>query len=122
VCQPKPAQIALKYGCLNLDKWVAENTRAMRKRHDHFVGKFCSTENSFELTASGSFFAWIRHPWANLSGRQAARKLADEANLICLPGEACGPGLEPYLRLAFGNIAIDQIPTAIARFGDLNQR
>lgn len=116
VCQPKPAQIALKYGCLNLDEWVAENTRAMRKRHDHFVTAFCTAENPFELTAGGSFFAWIRHPWSNLSGRQAARKLADEANLICLPGEAFGPGLEPYLRLAFGNIESEQIPTAVARF------
>ncbi len=36
------------------------------------------------------------------------------------PGEAFGPGLNSYLRLAFGNIAIDQIPEAVERFTDGN--
>ncbi len=54
-----------------------------------------------------------------MSGRQVAKKLSDESNLICLPGEAFGPGLEPYLRLAFGNIEQEQIPRAISRFKEL---
>ena len=69
--------------------------------------EFSRPGNPFELVASGGFFAWVRHPWADLTGRQAARRLADVANLICLPGEVFGPGLEPYLRLAFGNMAED---------------
>ena len=116
VCQSRPAQLALQYGCRHLDAWTKSNSETMKERHDRFKKDFIAAGSSFELVASGSFFAWIRHPWTSLTGRQAARKLAEEANLICLPGEAFGPGLEPYLRLAFGNIETDQIPLAIERF------
>ncbi|MCW8892725.1 MAG: aminotransferase [Deltaproteobacteria bacterium] len=119
VCQSRPAQLALAFGCKNLDGWVAANAKKMRQRHDDFKEQFLAAGVAFEFVASGSFFAWIKHPWRDLTGRQAAKKLADSGNLICLPGEAFGPGLEPYLRLAFGNIQKEQIPQAIARFRNI---
>ena len=120
VCQPRPAQIALEFGCRYLDQWITANRQLMRQRHDRFKNEFLRKGNRFKLIASGSFFAWIQHPWPQLSGRQAARKLVDEANLICLPGETFGPGLEPYLRLAFGNLPDTQIVTAVERFLTIN--
>lgn len=36
--------------------------------------------------------------------------------MICLPGEVFGPGLEGYLRLAFGNVQLEQIDAAVERF------
>lgn len=119
VCQSRPAQLALAYGCHHLDEWVAKNTIMMQQRHDSFKEQFLAADLDFELSSSGSFFAWIKHPWAQMSGRQVAKKLSDESNLICLPGEAFGPGLESYLRLAFGNIGQEQIPRAISRFKEL---
>jgi len=116
VCSPRPAQQALIYGCRHLEGWVRDNSAMMRHRHDRFKEQFLEADTPFELVASGSFFAWIRHPWKEMTGRQAARKLADEQNLICLPGEAFGPGLEDYLRLAFGNIETEQIGQAVQRF------
>lgn len=116
VCQPRPAQLALQYGCRQLDSWVAGNAQMMQQRHDLFRTSLLAADTSFQLIASGSFFAWIKHPWPELTGRQAARLLAEQANLICLPGEAFGPGLTPYLRLAFGNLPESQIVTAIERF------
>lgn len=116
VCAPRPAQLALQYGCSNLDSWVQGNAEMMKRRHDSFKNHFAGADSPFELVASGSFFAWIEHPWTGLTGRQAAYKLAHEHHLICLPGEAFGPGLEGYLRLAFGNIETEQIPDAVARF------
>lgn len=119
VCQPRPAQLALEYGCRHLDQWVAGNAEIMRRRHDAFKSQFNAAATDFELSASGTFFAWVKHPWHNLTGYQAARRLADEAHLISLPGEAFGPGLENYLRLAFGNLDLEQIPDTVARFVDL---
>ena len=115
VCQPRTAQLALKFGCQHLDDWVARNGLMMRQRHDRFKADFLAAGTGFKLTASGSFFAWVKHPWSKLTGRQAAKKLVDEANLICLPGETFGPGLDPFLRLSFGNIEDAQIPDAIHR-------
>lgn len=120
VCQPRPAQQALAYGCQHLDGWVANNALLMQQRHDLFKTKFADSGSPFKLIASGSFFAWIQHPWPELTGRDAAKRLADQANLICLPGEAFGPGLTSYLRLAFGNIAAEQIPQTVQRFCNLS--
>ncbi|PLX94315.1 MAG: aminotransferase class I and II [Desulfuromonas sp.] len=121
VCQPRVTQYAVAYGCDHLDDWVAENNRMMQQRHDLFCQLF-SEQNAFELCASGAFFAWVRHPWPQLSGRQAARRLVEEAHVSCLPGEVFGPGLEGYLRLAFGNVRLEQIPMAVDRFKQLDSR
>jgi aspartate/methionine/tyrosine aminotransferase len=75
--------------------------------------------NRFSLSASGAFFAWVKHPFDNCSGRQVAKKLVDQAGIICLPGEVFGPGLEGYLRLAFGNIREETIPEAVRRFREM---
>ena len=116
VCQPRITQHAIRYGVEHLDAWVAENRAMMARRHDLFRDLFARPGNPFVLAASGSFFAWVRHPFAGRTGRQACRRLIDEAGLLTLPGEVFGPGLEPYLRLAFGNIREEAIPEAVARF------
>nr|WP_320050409.1 aminotransferase [uncultured Desulfuromonas sp.] len=115
VCQPRITQYAVAYGCDHLDDWVAENNRMMQQRHDLFCRLF-TEQKVFELCASGAFFAWVRHPWTHLTGRQVARRLVEEAHVACLPGEVFGPGLEGYLRLAFGNVRLDQVPMAVDRF------
>ena len=116
VCAPRFTQHAIAWGCDHLDVWVEANARTMQQRHDLFKAAFAVPGNRFDLSASGAFFAWVRHPFAGQSGRQVARRLAQEENLICLPGEVFGPGLDGYLRLAFGNIAAAAIPAAVQRF------
>lgn len=116
VCAPRLTQHAIAWGCDHLDAWVDANAQMMQERHDLFKAAFVTTGNRFSLSASGAFFAWVRHPFAGQSGRQVARRLALEENLICLPGEVFGPGLEGYLRLAFGNIDAAAIPAAVQRF------
>jgi aspartate/methionine/tyrosine aminotransferase len=121
VCQPRITQQAVRFGCEHLDAWSAANNGMMQRRHSAFRAAFTHPGNPFELVTSGGFFAWVRHPWAGFTSRQAAKRLADEANLLCLPGEVFGPGLEPYLRLAFGNIAEDAIPAAVERFREVGE-
>ena len=115
VCQARITQQAILYGCTHLDGWVAANAVIMQRRHDRFQTLFSQPGNPFRLVASGSFFAWVKHPWPRLSGREAARRLVEDARLLCLPGEAFGPGLAGYLRLAFGNIQEDDVPAAVQR-------
>lgn len=116
VCQPRITQHAIAFGCTHLDSWVSERATMMHHRHDLFCTGFDRPGNRFTRVASGGFFAWVRHPWPELTGRAAARRMLDEAGVLCLPGEAFGPGLEPYLRLAFGNLPDAGIPAAIDRF------
>jgi aspartate/methionine/tyrosine aminotransferase len=119
VCQPRITQQAVKYGVEHLDGWVAANRDMMSRRHDLFRAEFMQPGNRFTLTASGAFFAWVRHPFDGCSGRQIAKRLVDEAAVLCLPGEVFGPGLERYVRLAFGNIREQSIPEAVRRFREM---
>lgn len=114
VCQPHLTQQAVRFGCEHLDDWVAANARMMDNRHRLFLDLWQRQERPFRLNASGSFFAWVQHPWPDLSSRQAARRLLTEYGILCLPGGAFGPGLENYLRLALGNLPAAQIPDAVA--------
>ena len=116
VCQPRLTQQAIRFGCDHLDAWVAGNAAMMQRRHDRFRDLFSRADNPFQMIASGSFFAWVKHPWPGLSGRDAAQRLVRDAHLLCLPGEAFGPGLAGSLRLAFGNIHEEAMPSAIERF------
>jgi aspartate/methionine/tyrosine aminotransferase len=116
VCQPRITQQAIKYGINHLDPWVATNRDRMTCRHDAFRAAFMAPGNPFTLVASGTFFAWVRHPYPQLTGRQVARTLAEHAGVLVLPGEVFGPGLGQYLRLAFGNLDDALIPQAVARF------
>jgi len=115
VCPPRITQLALAFAADHLDSWVEENARMMAKRHERFCREFAIPGNPFELVASGSFFGWVRHPFKGLTGRQAAKKLIDEAGLLTLPGEVFGPGFDSYLRLALGNIGEETIPEAVRR-------
>jgi aspartate/methionine/tyrosine aminotransferase len=121
VCQPRITQQAIRYGCDHLDDWVAANANMMTLRHRRFCELFTRDGNPFTLTASGSFFAWVRHPWKELSSREAAKRLVCEHNILSLPGAAFGPGLEAYLRLALGNLPEAMIPTAVAALQSVAQ-
>lgn len=116
VCQPRLTQHAVKFGMEHLGEWVAGNRVMMERRHEVFREEFAKPGNPFRLVASGPFFGWVRHPFAGMTGREVARRLAQEYAILLLPGEVFGPGLEPYLRLAFGNIRQEAIPDAVARF------
>ncbi len=116
VCQPRITQHAVRYGAVMLDSWVEANQEMMARRHDRFREEFMAAGNPFRLVTSGAFFAWVRHPFPALTGREVARRLVLEAGILCLPGEVFGPGLTPYLRLAFGNIQEESIPQAVERF------
>lgn len=116
VCQPRITQQAVRFGMENLDGWVRENRLMMEERHDCFCREFSLAGNAFTLAASGTFFGWVRHPFVGRTSREVAKKLVEEVAILTLPGEAFGPGLTDYLRLAFGNIHKNSITEAVRRF------
>ena len=44
-----------------------------------------------------------------------SKRLADEENLLTIPGDMFGAGQERFVRLAFANVADDKIPTVLER-------
>ena len=113
ICAPRIGQFAALFGLRHLDAWRDDKRRVMQARNTLLQSIFASPVNGFRLVSSGAYFAYLEHPFAATSAYDVARRLADEDNLLCLPGSMFGPGQERFLRVAFANLESDQI----AEFG-----
>ena len=72
----------------------------------------------YELVSAGAFFAYMRHPHTGKSAVDVARRLADEQNMLCLPGAYFGPGQDSYLRFSFANVEADRMAEIAKRLAD----
>lgn len=116
ICPSHPGQIAALYGLRNLDNWRREKSDMLRGRIQRLRECFERADLDYKLTFSGSYFAYVRHPFGESAGAlQVARRLAQEFNVLSLPGSMFGPGQEAYLRFAFANIDMEHIPLLVDR-------
>ncbi len=115
ICAPRLGQEAALFGLGNLGDFVAGNTRMMRSRAQAVAEAFRTNDPGYELVSVGAYFAYVRHPFGATPGRDVAKRLADEQNLLCVPGAMFGPGQEGYLRLAFANVETDLMPEMVQR-------
>ena len=63
----------------------------------------------------GAYFAYVEHPFAGQRSTEVSKKLADEENLLTIPGDMFGAGQERFVRLAFANVSDDRIPLVLER-------
>ena len=76
---------------------------------------FRNNDIGYQLVSAGAYFAYLRHPFAGETARDVAKRLAEDENMLCLPGSMFGPGQEDYLRFAFANVDADQMPEIARR-------
>ncbi|MSP50147.1 MAG: aminotransferase [Alphaproteobacteria bacterium] len=115
ICAPRLGQEAALFGLAHLESFVAGNTRMMRERARAVAEAFRANDLGYELVSVGAYFAYVRHPFAGIAGRDVAKRLADEQNLLCVPGAMFGPDQQCYLRLAFANVATELVPEMVGR-------
>ncbi len=115
ICPSHIGQRAALYGLTQLADWRTDKVRLMRSRMAALRSAFCSNRLRYELVASGAYFAYLRHPFAEESATSVARRLVAQQNILCLPGSMFGPGQEHYLRFAFANLDADKIPELVER-------
>ncbi len=109
---PRISQAIIPWALANLGDWVDARRVEMNTKVDAFIEAIDRTD--YELVSAGAYFAWLRHPF-DTPARVVARRLADDTNLLCIPGECFGPDQTQYLRLAFGNASHDQIDEVVRR-------
>ncbi|MFK7831191.1 MAG: aminotransferase [Congregibacter sp.] len=105
ICTPRISQDAALYGLKHEWPWVAEKRALLAGRESALRDVFRANDLGYELISAGGYFAYIRHPFDDMTAKQVARKLADEQNILCLPGSFFGPGQDRFLRFAFANAA-----------------
>lgn len=116
ICAPRAAQEAVAFGLTHLTDWMAERRFAMQERVAAGRAVLADEPGGFRLGASGAFFAYVEHPFERRSATEVARRLLAEVGVLCIPGDAFGPGQTRWLRLAFGNVEADLIPEVGRRF------
>jgi len=63
----------------------------------------------------GAYFAYVEHPFAGERSATVSKRLADQENLLTIPGDMFGAGQERFVRLAFANVSDDKIPAVLER-------
>lgn len=104
ICAPAIGQKAALYGLKHLADWRDEKRRLVLERLDALREAFGRNDLTYELVSAGAFFAYLRHPFDDTPAIDVAKRLAEDENMLCLPGSFFGPEQEPYLRLAFANV------------------
>lgn len=113
ICAAQPGQAAALYGLERLAPWRAEKRSEMARRLKAFKIAMAPLQDRFPILSAGAFFAYCRHPF-NADAMTVAKRLADEAAIMAMPGSAFGPGQDTMIRFAFGNIA----PEAAGAIGE----
>jgi aspartate/methionine/tyrosine aminotransferase len=115
ICAPRLGQLAAIYGISHLGPWRRQNTALMRRRLEALSRALARNDLGYRLVSAGAYFAYLAHPFADRPATQVARRLADEQNILALPGSMFGPGQEAFLRLAFANAEAEVMPALAER-------
>jgi aspartate/methionine/tyrosine aminotransferase len=115
ICAPRLGQLAAIYGIRELGAWRRANTALMRGRLAALTKSLARNDLGYRLVSAGAYFAYLAHPFGARPAMEVARRLADEQNILALPGSMFGPGQEAYLRVAFANVAAETMPDLAAR-------
>lgn len=114
ICPPRLGQEAALYGLRNLLPWARENTNGLKARAD-LLGDGLARSNRWRTVSIGAYFAYVEHPFAGQRSTDVSKRLADEENLLTIPGDMFGAGQERFVRIAFANVSDDKIPTVLER-------
>jgi len=115
ICAPNLSQQGALFGLGNLDAWREEKRQIMNARVTALRDAFARSNSGFAPISTGAYFAWVRHPYEDIDAMRVARGLANDHNLLCLPGSMFGPSQNRYLRLAFANLDADRMSEVVDR-------
>jgi aspartate/methionine/tyrosine aminotransferase len=118
ICPPQISQRAVLFGLESVNAWKEEKRGIMRHRLQTLRDCFTRNALKYELVSSGSYFAYVRHPFENIDSKSIAKRLAQNFAVLSLPGVMFGPGQERYLRFAFANMEADFMPQMVDRLVD----
>ena len=115
ICAPRIGQLAAIYGLGHLGEWRLKNTLLMRGRLTTLRHALARNDLGYSLVSAGAYFAYLAHPFGDRPATDVARRLADEQNVLALPGSMFGPGQDGFLRLAFANAEAAAMPALASR-------
>jgi hypothetical protein len=104
ICPPHITQAGVVFALRELQDWKRGKLDIMAGRLASIRTAFEHPDLKFEMVSSGAYFAYVKHPYTDELSKPVAMRLAQEHDVLCLPGVMFGPGQENYLRFAFANV------------------
>ncbi len=104
ICPPHIAQRGVLFALGQLNEWKTEKKTLMAERLAAMRAVFANSDMKYELVSSGAYFAYVKHPFRGEASKTVAKRLAQDHDVLCLPGSMFGPGQDDYLRFAFANV------------------
>lgn len=118
ICAARPGQEALAWAIAAMAGWRQDMRRTINARIAAFQGVVQRCPG-WRISSIGAYFAYVRHPFADVPAERVAEALAVERGVLGLPGTYFGPGQDDHLRFAFANADEAAIATLPARLADL---
>ena len=104
ICPPHITQGGVVFALRELGDWKRGKLDVMAGRLASIRTAFQHPDLKFEMVSSGAYFAYVKHPFRGELSKSVAMRLAQQHDVLCLPGIMFGPGQEDYLRFAFANV------------------
>jgi aspartate/methionine/tyrosine aminotransferase len=115
ICPPHITQAGVVFALKELNEWKREKLDVMATRLSTIRQAFQHSDLQFEMVSSGAYFAYVKHPFQSELSKAVAMRLAQDHDVLCLPGVMFGPGQEDYLRFAFANVDGDLMQPLVER-------
>jgi len=116
ICAPRAPQAAVARAIPALREWRNANRTEILARAEA-LRTVMARLPAWKMDSLGAYFAFIRHPFDNLTSAEVAEMLARKAGVVCIPGAYFGERQEAYLRFAFANADAGTIATLVDRLG-----
>jgi aspartate/methionine/tyrosine aminotransferase len=121
ICAPHLSQLAALYGLNECQKDVDQEIARMKKLEIVLVERAKKLKN-FSIMSVGAFFAYMRHPFSNLTAKEAALEIFSRIGLLTLPGTIFGNKQENFVRMAFCNLTESHLNHAMDELIQLDQK
>ena len=109
ICAPRIGQEAVITGLRDATEWRAQQAARIGDAQKVFESVMATEPGGFVLEASGAYFGWVRHPFADEPTSSVIRRLVAELDILAIPGDAFTPTDQRFLRMSFANLSPDQL-------------
>ncbi|KIJ13042.1 hypothetical protein PAXINDRAFT_177056 [Paxillus involutus ATCC 200175] len=86
ICAPRPPQLALADPSLlsEIRVSILKNAKDLKARHEIFRN---SLPSGWTIGSQGGYFAFVKHPFANMTSLEFCQRLAQELGVLVLPAQ-----------------------------------
>ena len=112
ICVSSLAQAAAYAGMEKCSEWLDGKIKMMKQKKELFLDLFSRKESMFRIVSSGSFFLYLNFD-ENISSDELCYLMIEKDNIISLPGTFFGSDQKKAVRIALGNVDMDDIPFTV---------